>query len=211
MKSQMTRLILILLLLPPTLAGAQSFDAGLIGGLSMGAVEIEDVDDRFAEGIEGDYLFGYEAGVFARLSLGPAYIRPQLMYRFQTGEVTYRPGADQSKQTSNFQSHRLQIPVMIGLHVLGPLSIEAGPVYNYLLSSTERFGDNDVSLSRNGIGYRVGPAIDLNRFMIFASYEGMVNNDSNAGRSTFREPYRIIFGLGIALGTDSGDDDDDDD
>lgn len=211
MKSIIITLFFPLLWMAPCIVKAQSLSAGLAGGLSMGAVEIEDIDDEFESGIEGESVFGYEAGIFARLGLGPLYVRPQLMYRFQSGQVSYQVSTE-GERKQVFRAHRIQVPLMFGLHLVGPLAIEAGPAYNYLFSVTEDYGDNDINISRNSIGYRVGPALNFDNWMFFANYEGMFNSGGADGAdgADFREPYRIIFGLGIALGDDASDDDDDD-
>jgi hypothetical protein len=177
---------------------AQIFSGGVVAGVSTGAVRIEDIPSGFAGTIQGTNINGFEGGLYAKLYLAPFYIKPMALYDFRSGTVTYQ-SANVSQQNSFFVS-RAQVPVLLGLHLLGPLSIEGGPVYNYIINSTNSFNEHNVQLQKDGLGYRVGLAAELGFLMLYASYGGSANMKKDMNSATFREPSKLVFGLGLKLG-----------
>ncbi len=173
------------------------FSGGIIGGLTMGAVEINDLGQAFSDNIEGD-MYGIEAGVYAKLLLNPFYIKPMALYNFRSGSVDYNDASNTSRST-DITLHKVEIPVLLGLHIVGPLNIEAGPVYNYIISVTDKYNSQTVDLGRNGFGYRVGANMEVASLTVGLSYQG-ASYSSGSGNATFYEPYKIVLGLGIRLG-----------
>lgn len=188
----------IALLFSVNASNAQAgFSGGLVGGLSMGAVEINDLGSSFSNNIQGD-LYGFEAGVYAKFMLDPFYIKPMALYNFRSGSVDYRDASNNS-QNSDITLHKIEIPVLLGLHIVGPLNIEAGPVYNYLVSVTDRYNSQTVDVGRNGLGYRFGANLELGGLTLGLSYQGATYT-SGSGNATFYEPYKVVLGLGVRLG-----------
>lgn len=173
------------------------FSGGLIGGFTMGAVEIRDLDEAFTDNIEGD-MYGIEAGVYTKFLLNPIYIKPMALYNFRRGSVDYSDASNNS-QSSDITLHKLEIPVLLGLHIIGPFNIEAGPVYNYLISVSDDYNSQTVDVGRNGLGYRVGANAELGGLMLGLSYQGAFYS-SGSGNGTFYEPYKIVLGIGLRLG-----------
>jgi hypothetical protein len=174
------------------------FSGGLLGGVSIGAVEVNDLDDAFDETIEGNNIYGFEAGIYAKLLINPFYIRPALLYDYRNGEVTYSEQTNGS-QTTRFSQHKLEVPVLLGLHIVGPLNIEAGPVYNYVMAITEDYNTNQVDVGRSGLGWRAGVIGEFGRLLLGLSYQGAAYS-SSSNNATLHEPYKIILGVGIRLG-----------
>lgn len=197
MKKHLRYIILLAALICFASVASAQVSGGIAGGVSTGAVNISNLDTTFEGAIEGSNLIGFEAGAFLQFSIGPLYIRPQVMYNFRTGEVSYN--SQQTHQTSDFSIHKFEAPVFIGLKIIGPLSIEAAPVYNYLISVTEQYGNNNVQISRSGLGYRAGIALDMKSIFINLNYQG-VTYDLAENHARFKEPYKITLGIGIRLG-----------
>lgn len=176
---------------------------GIQGGVSTGSAAIDHIGDSFLNTIEGKNIMGYEAGLYAKLKLGPLFIRPSALYEYRQGQVTYYNNGSQFN--NNFSLHKIQVPVIFGLHLIGPLGIEAGPQYNYLMAVTDSYGDYSVNMGKNGLGYRVGAVLDFKPVFFNVSYQGVTTyNDGNNAR--FREPYALVFGVGLRL-FGGGDDD----
>lgn len=173
------------------------FSGGLMGGLTMGAVEIKDLGEAFSDNIEGN-MYGFEAGVYAKFMLNPFYIKPMALYNFRSGSVDYSDSSN-SSQSSDITLHKLEIPVLLGLHVIGPLNIEAGPVYNYIIAVEDNYNSQTVDVGRNGLGYRVGATAELGGLTLGLSYQGAFYSEGS-GNGTFYEPYKIVLGLGLRLG-----------
>ncbi len=200
MKTSIKDIIMIPLLTVCSVAASAQigFSGGLAGGVSTGSVKISNVGNGFTDVIEGKNIYGFEAGIYAKLRLAPFYIRPQLMYDFRKGDVTYNDNTNGS-QTSNFTMHKIELPVFFGLHLIGPVAIEAAPVYNYIVSVTDRYDTYDVTVGKNGIGWRAGVNVDLGAVFLNATYQGVTYSSSD-NKATFKEPYKLTFGLGIRLG-----------
>jgi hypothetical protein len=178
-------------------ANAQVFSGGIVAGASTGAVRIEHSGEGLTEVLQGNNIHSYEAGAFVRLKLGPLYVKPMALYDFSGGNIS----GNTNSGSTDFSMHRIETPLLFGLKLLKPLSIEAGPVYNYIISYDDRFNDNTFSVSQNrGIGYRAGIAIEIQRLLLNASYSGVTINSNGVNGTTFKEPYKLTFGLGIKIG-----------
>ena len=197
--STLATLIFILLI---SIAKAQIFSGGIVGGISTGAVKIENIGDRFTDVINGNNIMGYEAGIYAKLKISPFYIKAMPLYSFNSGSVHYQTTNNgvTVDNTNDFKFQKFEVPLLLGLKIIGPLNIEAGPVYNYIVQSQDNLGSNSLSIQRNGIGYRAGVVLELWRLLLHVSYEGATYNSSNIDRATFKEPYKLVFGIGIKLG-----------
>lgn len=176
---------------------AQMFSGGIVGGVSTSAVKIEHTGEQLNNVIQGNNIQGFEAGVFAKLMLAPLYLKPMALYDFSAGQIQNRN--ESSTRNSNFTMHRIETPVLLGLRIIKPLGIEGGPVYNYIVAANTN--DPEVSISEtSGLGYRIGATLEIRRLLVNASYTGFRTNSAEINSTSFKEPYKLIFGLGIKLG-----------
>ena len=173
--------------------------AGLMGGVTMGSVKIDQTGTAFTDALKGNNVYGFEAGIYAKLRLSLLYLRPELLYDFRNGEVTYYDQNTGSDQKATFSAHKIELPVLIGVNLIGPLNIEAGSVYNYLLTVTDQYNNNRVDLGRNGLGYRFGANVELGGILLGLNYQGTAYT-SGSNNASLSEPFKIIFSLGIRLG-----------
>jgi len=181
---------------------AQIFGGGVVGGMSTSAIKIEDIGTKFTNLIKGNDVYGFEVGAFAKLQLKPFYIKAMGLYNFNSGNVTYQTQDENgvvTNHTNNFSFQKFEVPLLGGFEI-GPLGIEAGPVYNYVIQSTGNFDANNISIQKNGIGYRIGAVVTLGWFLAHISYEGAAYYSSNADNAIFKEPYKLVFGIGVKLG-----------
>jgi hypothetical protein len=187
--------VLVLLLFSVKLSAQGPITGGIIAGVGTGSVKISDIDSGAVDVIQGKNIMGYTLGVYGKAAFGPFYVRPELAYSFRSGDVK------QNTSNSRFRMHKFEVPVLLGFRFLGPLAIEAGPVYNYLLSVTERYQESDVDLAKNGLGYRVGAGLQFDRVFFNLAYQGMTYKaGENSGKTTFKEPYKLTFNIGVRLG-----------
>jgi len=161
MKTKAKLLLPLLALFTFTLSvKAQIISGGIVGGVSTSAVRIENVGNGFTDVIQGDNIHGFEAGIFARLKFGPFYVKPTALYNFSMGDMK-SVNETNTAETNKFTIQRIEAPLLFGIKILGPVSIEGGPVYNYVLQSTGRFENNELNISQGtGIGYRIGLAAE---------------------------------------------------
>jgi hypothetical protein len=205
MKSKI--LITALLALCGSSIDAQSISGGITGGVSTGSVKISDMGNGFNGVIQGDNIFGIEGGFFAKINLLPVYVKPEVLVLYKKGTVDVVSSSPESEGTivkqSDFKMNKLEVPVLFGIRVLGPLNVEAGPVYNYILEATNKFNGYDVDVSKDGLGYRLGINIELCKiFSLGVSYQGITNKAFS--KATFESPDEIIFGAALVLGSGKG-------
>lgn len=143
-----------------------------------------------------DNTLGYHLGVFGKIG-NKLYLRPELVYTKTKSD--YNSGT--------FDMSKLDAPVLVGLKVLGPLHVFAGPSFQYILD-TEFEGitindiENDFSIGLNfGIGVNFNSfGIDLRYERGFSENEGtfLDNNLGIGGRLDIR-PEQLILSLSVKL------------
>ena len=181
-------------------AAAQMLSGGIAAGVSTSSVEITEIPSGFGEVIKGNDIRGFEAGLFARAGFDPFYVKPVLLFNYKHGTVDFYNNNNEFIESSGYTMNRLLIPVMFGFKIIGPAGLEAGPVYNYVISSTENIGGNDVKLMKNGLGYRVGATAELGRLILNISYQGIKNSSSrDSDISSYSTPDELIFGIAVKL------------
>jgi hypothetical protein len=207
MKTRLKRIALLLALLTAAfgLQAQFSMKGGFGGGVVTGPVRIEDMGNRFTEVINGKNLNGFEAGFLLKAQAGPIFIKPMAMYGFRYGNVTYNTH-DGVEKAQTFAMHKIEFPILLGVRFLGPFYVEGGPSYNYIFSATSNYNGNIVNVTPGALGYRVGVGAELGPIVLSVNYGGATYRYSG-DRATLREPYKLIFGLGIILGGDLDDSD----
>ncbi len=115
-----------------------------------------------------DQNVGYHIGVFGKLG-NKLYFRPEIVYT--------KTKSDYDKGDLDVQ--KIDVPLLVGLKVLGPVNVFAGPSLQYILDTD--FGvatlndiDNDFS-----VGLNFGIGLNLNRLGIDLRYErGFSDNEA---------------------------------
>ena len=146
-----------------------------------------------------DRNVGYHVGVFGKFGASKVYVRPELVY---TKTKSDYDGAD-------FDMSKLDVPVLLGINLVGPLHVFAGPSFQYILD-TEFDGitiddvENDFSVGMNiGAGVNLGKlGIDLRYERGFSKNEiSFINtNVTTLGPSRIdTRPDQLILSLSLAL------------
>lgn len=141
---------------------------------------------------------GYHLGIFGKLG-NDIYLRPELVY---TRTKSDYDGDD-------FNMSKLDLPVLLGIKVIGPLNVFAGPAFQYILD-TEFDGitiddvDNDFT-----VGLNIGAGISINRIGVDIRYERgfsdneatfINNNITTVGPSRIdTRPDQLIVSLSLKL------------
>ncbi len=112
---------------------------------------------------------GFHVGVYGKLG-NRIYVRPEIVYTSTTS------GYDEG----DLKIKKLDVPLLLGAKVIGPLHVFAGPSFQYLLD-TEFDGitfddvENDFS-----VGLNIGAGVNLGKFGIDLRYErGFSENEVN--------------------------------
>ena len=175
---------------------------GVKAGLSYNSNgEFKDAGNDISSFIDnkGKGKSGFNVGFYGKLDLGPIYLRPELVYTKTTSEYVY------NSNNIDYKVSKLDMPVLVGIKLIGPLNVFAGPAFQYYL-------DNDLKgLSFNeienefSVGLNIGASIELGRLGIDVRYErGLSTNEANwsdAGETFTLDsrPEQIIFSLSYRL------------
>lgn len=138
---------------------------------------------------------GYHLGFWGKLDLGKLYLRPELVYTKTSSDY----------DGDNFDMSKIDAPVLVGLDVLGPLSVFAGPSLQYILDTDlDGIALNDVEKDIT-VGLNIGAALSLGNLGIDLRYErGLSNNEadfvglSGTGRIDTR-PEQLILSISVKL------------
>lgn len=152
--------------------------------------------------------YGFNGGVFVRITLFGFYIEPELLFSTRTNEytVTNLQSTVATVEKQNF--NKLDIPVMLGFK-LGPLRINAGPSGSLLINSPKDLISNPdlkTNYSKMTIGYQAGIGFDLFKRLTFdLRYEGSLKKYQNqiqnlAGTTKVNlddRPNAFLFSVGL--------------
>jgi hypothetical protein len=145
-----------------------------------------------------DRNVGYHFGIFYKIG-NELYLKPELVYT----------NTKSAYDTDDFKMQKIDLPVIVGLKVLGPVSVFAGPSFQYILDS--EFGGISINDIENdfSVGLNFGIALNLNKVGIDLRYErGFSSNEAafisnNLGGNTVSRldtrPNQLILGLSFIL------------
>ena len=144
-----------------------------------------------------DRNIGYHIGVFGKIG-DKLYLRPELVYT-----------ATKSDYDSNaFSIKKIDVPLLLGLKVIGPVSVFAGPSFQYILETDFEGIDIDTVKNDFSVGFNFGVGFNLNKIGIDLRYErGFSENeatfiDTNITTVNSRidtRPDQLILSLSIGL------------
>ncbi|NAS32684.1 outer membrane beta-barrel protein [Flavobacteriaceae bacterium R38] len=204
----MRKILLAICILGSTIAFSQKSKnaIGIRAGVnysSNGDLRIQDVIDAGEDIVEGsESKVGFHLGFYGKLHLtNSIYIRPELVYTRTTSEY----------DDIDYDIQKIDLPVLLGYRIIGPLSVFAGPAFQYTLDNDLGIDDIELSDVENDItlGLNIGAAIQLGRVGLDVRYErGLSENeaefvgrnisDNLAGRVDSRVS-QIIFSLTLKL------------
>jgi hypothetical protein len=198
-------LILIPALICFCLSGLHAQEVPLVtvggeGEVNSTSIKVSDIGQLLLNTVDGKDIEGYELGVYLKYNPAPVYLKTMLMFGYQSGivEADYTVPYSAPVTISVF---KLELPVLAGIKIINHLSIEAGPVYDRILSATKDFHGFNVEVAPNGFGYRIGLDTQIGKSEIFGfnvAYQS-VENDSFSAYSSYSTPNEIIIGASISF------------
>lgn len=159
---------------------------------------------------EAEGKIGFHVGAFGQVNFGKFFIRPEVVY---TSLETEFPFLD---QTAAFTVEKLDVPLLLGYNVWGPIDIYAGPVYSNILDAhleEEEFA-NPIVVQDTPFNAQAGIKVEFGRFGIDLRYERNLSSpeyqklDFNQGNilvineAEFNDPrlHQITLGLIFKIG-----------
>ncbi|NDV45087.1 outer membrane beta-barrel protein [Flagellimonas sediminis] len=145
---------------------------------------------------------GYHFGFWGKLDFPKIYLRPELVY--SKTKSSYEVDGD----SQDYDISKLDMPVLLGYKLIGPLHIFAGPAFQYTLKND--LGDLEVEDVKNDftVGLNAGVGVNLGNIGLDVRYErGFSENEAQfignnvtdiSGRVDSR-PSQVIFALSLKL------------
>ncbi len=179
---------------------------GIKAGLNYnqnGDLSFKQVESAGADIITGsDGKVGYHVGFYGKLDMPKIYIRPELIYTKTKSSYDVEGG------TNDYDVSKLDLPVLLGYKIIGPLHIFAGPAFQYTLNNDLEDVELDDVKNDFTIGAHFGVGVNLGNIGLDVRYErGFSENEAEiignniadiSGRVDSR-PSQIIFGLSLKL------------
>ena len=195
-------LLAVLFMASTTILQAQG-DFGIKAGLSYNSNGdlsefTSEVDNLYKD--EGKGKSGFNVGLYGKIDLGPIFIRPELLYTKTTSEYELN-----DTNILNYKISKIDAPVLVGMKLIGPLSVFAGPAFQYILDNDlEGVNLNDIE-SDFTMGLNIGASLEIGRIGIDVRYErGLSSNEADwtNASDTFSldsRPEQLIFSLSYSL------------
>lgn len=170
---------------------------GIKGGLNYSANG--DYFESIGENSKNpDRNIGYHIGLFGKIG-NKLYFRPELVYTATKSDY----------DSDRFNVKKIDAPLLVGLKVLGPISVFGGPSLQYILDTEFDGIDIDNVEDDFSVGLNFGIAFNLNKIGIDLRYERGFNNneatfiDNNLGADINSRidtrPDQLVLSLSIAL------------
>ncbi len=176
---------------------------GVKAGLNYGdngKIEVTDLTTAGSNVLSerADDRIGYHLGVFLRGNLTDnIYIKPELQYTVNNSKY------DISGSNLEYNIQKLDLPILVGVSVLGPIHVFGGPALQYLVENDledVRLGDVKNEFT---VGLQFGAGIQLGRLNADIRYEtGLSKNRAesiNQGIRVDSRPNQVILGLALDL------------
>lgn len=189
-------LILVIAIIIPATTNAQTAKGfGVKAGLNYNANG--DYFESISTNAQNpDRNIGYHFGVFGKFG-NQVYLRPEVVYTSTKSDYN----------DDSFKMQKIDVPILVGLKVLGPISVFGGPSFQYILD-TEFDGisinniENDFSVGLNfGIGLNLNKlGIDLRYERGFSDNEATFLGNNGIGNSRLdTRPDQLILSLSLVL------------
>lgn len=200
-----TFLVAVLTLMGSAVFAQSGSGFGIKAGLSYNKNgdligSVGDAGQNIIEGAEGKA--GYHVGFWGKLDFPKIYLRPELVYS-KTKSSYNVDGA-----SNDYDISKIDLPVLLGYKLIGPLHVFAGPAFQYTLKND--LGDLEVEDVENdfSVGLNVGLGVNLGKIGVDVRYErGFSENEAEfignnitdiSGRVDSR-PSQVIFALSLKL------------
>lgn len=188
-------ILLATIIIPATSIAQTATGFGLKGGLNYNA-NGDYFESVGANARNPDRNVGYHFGLFGKIGK-QVYFRPELVYTSTKSDYN----------DNSFKMQKLDAPMLVGLKVLGPISVFGGPSFQFILDS--EFDNVSINNIENdfSVGLNFGIGLNLNKLGIDVRYErGFSNNEAtflgNNGINTSRldtRPDQLILSLSLIL------------
>ncbi len=172
---------------------------GIKGGLNYSA-NGDYFESIGAAAREPDRNVGYHIGIFGKIGVSRIYLRPEWIYTKTKSDY----------DGDKFDISKLDLPVLVGIKIIGPLHVFAGPAFQYILDTEfDGIGINDIENDFT-VGANLGAGVNLGKLGIDIRYErGFSDNEASFINTNITEvettsrvdarPDQVIVSLSLKL------------
>lgn len=172
----MKKAILILTMLFSGATFAQS-GFGVTAGLNYadnGEIQYSDVTAAGEDAIKGgDSKAGYHAGLYYRAEIAGFFLKPELLYTQTKSSYEF------NDSNAEYKIQKLDLPIMVGVDIIGPINVFAGPSLQYILDNDFEgvtLGDFENEFT---VGAQFGAGVQFGGFGVDVRYErGLKENEA---------------------------------
>ncbi len=178
-------MIAVLFLASITAVG-QSSHFGIKGGLNFGSTgELSGIFDR---PIDADNKVGYHLGAFGHVEFLGLFLQPEVVYTRLNSEY------ERSGTSADYNLSKLDIPVLLGLDILGPINIKAGPSFQVVLNNELDGAGVDIEEPEDTftVGYQLGVGVTLGQLGLDLRYEGAFQENETFGDQTLQDAGFVL-------------------
>ena len=120
---------------------------------------------------------GFQFGVFTEIDLITFYIRPELNLIFSKSKNAAAYSLDEGINIAehSYKSSEIQLPIIFGYKVLGPISVFGGPSFKYNLSNSSNFNLEDIK-DKYTLSLLLGSRVKIRSISVGLRYERGLNN-----------------------------------
>ena len=121
---------------------------------------------------------GFQFGVFTEIDLITFYIRPELNLIFSKSKNATAYSLDEGINIAehSYKSSEIQLPIIFGYKVLGPISVFGGPSFKYNLSNSSNFNLEDIK-DKYTLSLLLGSRVKIRSISVGLRYERGLNNN----------------------------------
>ncbi|MGB5668330.1 MAG: outer membrane beta-barrel protein [Maribacter sp.] len=179
---------------------------GIKAGLNYnqnGDLSFKQVETAGEDVIAGsDGKVGFHVGIFGKLDLPKIYLKPELVF------TSTKSSYDIDGSNKDYDISKLDLPILLGYKIVGPLHIFAGPAFQYTLKNDLEDVELDDVKNDFTVGAHFGVGVSLGNIGIDVRYErGFTENEAEIIGDNFANiegrvdsrPSQIIFGLSLKM------------
>lgn len=200
-------LTVLAITLTTTFLFSQKIDFGAKAGLNYNfggdlSEVIQETGSNFENVWAGaDNKAGYHFGLWAKVRLLGLYVRPEIVYT----QLNNSYSSSAENVDTDLKTKKIDVPILIGTKLIGPLHIYAGPSFQYITKSDfsqsefENLSTNDIS-----VGLQIGTGLEIGRLGVDVRWEKGFENDLDGeflstNINVDNRPNQIIFGISYRL------------
>ncbi len=185
---------------------AQKLEFGLQGGVNYnfsGDLKELNILDSSVDDIyhSAKSVAGYHGGVWARLNFSDIFLKSELLYTKYENDFT-------GISTYTLSTKKIDIPIVLGMRIVGPLYVFAGPDFQYILAEDFSVANTEVTYDDFTTGLHLGVGVEFDRIALDLRWEkGLGDSEASIINSEFvsenftldNRPNQLVLSLHYTL------------